>query len=340
MWIMLFWGTFAGAATVRDCDQVTADPGARGRSCGGVCMIVGVGANQELVCDVPDPPMPADYINFGVCPVNLTRGYLMSVSGVGAWEYQVWGSDAGRGAPISFCCAVDDNAGTIAQVSLTGTWAPDDLLLACNIPGAYGGCSAPFQMTAASGALGTNVTVQVDGGDPLPGCSGGPRDDILYGSNATSFLYHEVLLGGAGGDMILGNDGDDLIYGEAGDDTIVGGGGNDAILGGDGTDNLRGMDGSDVVLGGNGNDWLQGGVGFDKLCDASGATKFTGDDVTPYIDEGYVLGNATLIAGSAMGGVTNYCQVSSLGVPGGAAALPGCALAIGNPIAVCEELLP
>ena len=78
---------------------------------------------------------------------------------------------------------------------------------------------------------------------------GGPRDDVLEGTE--------------GDDAIYGRGGNDTIHGRGGDDMLRGGKGNDLIDGGDGDDQIWGDKGDDTLIGGRGADTFHGAEGAD-----------------------------------------------------------------------------
>ncbi|GAB4175025.1 MAG: hypothetical protein Fur006_05260 [Coleofasciculaceae cyanobacterium] len=81
--------------------------------------------------------------------------------------------------------------------------------------------------------------------------TGGPKDDILYGSS--------------GYDYLNGGDGNDYLNGGLDRDSLYGSAGNDHLRGGDGNDYLNGGDGHDTLIGNFGNDILTGGAGADHF---------------------------------------------------------------------------
>ncbi len=81
---------------------------------------------------------------------------------------------------------------------------------------------------------------------------------------------HDVLTGGAAGDLLWGGQGNDTLHGEAGNDLLNGGAGDDVVYGGSGNDRLQGQGGNDWLYGGSGNDALYGGTGNDRLYGESG----------------------------------------------------------------------
>lgn len=164
---------------------------------------------------------------------------------------------------------------------VTGTPAADTVYLwsggAANHVYAWvnGTSSGPF-------ALPTNGHVKVFGGagnDQVFGADlgvglvahGGAGHDLLVGGAAG-----DVIDGGAGVDRVWGGLGDDVLRGGAGDDFLYGREGNDVLVGGTGNDTLEGFDGRDLLIGGVGVDRVFGGDGDDVLI--GGSTAYDHDD--------------------------------------------------------------
>ncbi len=97
------------------------------------------------------------------------------------------------------------------------------------------------------------ISILGEGGHDL--ITGGAAGDLLDGGDGVDRLWAN-----AGNDLIQGGDGDDFLYGCEGDDVLVGGNGNDRLDGDVGRDLLIGGAGSDYVKGGAGEDLLIGGL--------------------------------------------------------------------------------
>lgn len=109
--------------------------------------------------------------------------------------------------------------------------------------------------------------------------------DLGVGLVAHGGAGHDLLVGGAAGDLIDGDNGvdrvwgglgDDVLRGGAGDDYLYGREGNDVLVGGAGNDTLEGFDGRDLLIGGVGVDRLLGGADDDVLI--GGSTAYDHDD--------------------------------------------------------------
>lgn len=204
---LLFAG--AAAAEVRDCAAGEAPSTYLAPSCSiagrPVCSIAG----RTLTCDLSLFDDPGCERRQG--------GSAWVVSGYGPRRGTInaWGALFDRAGGVEpYCCVIDaSRARPIGRVVLTGTCG-DDPILALS----YSAGSARYDLDAMD-------LVPLDAS-----VSGGPGDDALEGSSATTpRLYRETLSGGPG---------DDRLYGHSGDDVLIGGAGVDVLWGGDGDDLL------------------------------------------------------------------------------------------------------
>jgi hypothetical protein len=119
--------------------------------------------------------------------------------------------------------------------------------------------------------------------------------EVTDGTNQTTSLPIQVIVGTSGDDALAGTDGadiivalggNDVVYAGAGDDLVCGGTGNDQLYGEDGNDSLYASDGADLVDGGDGDDCIDGGKGNDRLLGGAGADLIFGGDGADLIEGG------------------------------------------------------
>lgn len=259
-------------------------------------------------CDPPPPSTNGSICSFvgGVLTCDLDDGN--SVSGNRPWamasthrggradvDVALWGGEEG-GAP--FCCLFKAN-GTFSELKILGTQRGDDVALReCYV----GQMSPPGTTTFTT-------TVQMFQGP-----------DVVFGSNSTSSLYHEVFDVMAHNDSVFAGDGaDDKIFGSGGNDILDGEGGVDWIEGGDGNDVLEGGDGADTLQGNLGADELWGGDGGDVVCDITQPGQIPPDILRGEADNDFLFNSAasTTDINAHAGTGSNTCSSPRLtGIPG------------------------